>query len=113
MKSPPSPFSIDFLGASTIGQINGLMAKSQQSLLCGPDCQKQKNLDELKQKYENAITNVNTAPQQLTDAKKKYFTALEGTAAYNKDVLADVTATAEQICGVLQKNFNSSVKTTS
>ena len=50
---------------SSQDKITALLEQSAQSLICGPDCQKQKITEELKQKYLNSQTNLQTAPINL------------------------------------------------
>ena len=51
-------------------KINQLLELSSQELICGPDCQQKKISTELKQKYLDAQTNLQTAPINLENTKK-------------------------------------------
>lgn len=51
-------------------KINELLEKSSQAMLCGPTCQKLRVTDELKQKYLDAETNMQTAPLKLNKVRK-------------------------------------------
>ena len=64
-------------------KINDLLNKSAEALLCGPDCQKMKITDELKQKYLDAETNIQTAPIKLEQTKKNYYVYKEGRPFYD------------------------------
>lgn len=61
---------------------NNALSKSIQAMACGPDCQKQRNIQKLKQKYLKARQNVQTAPEQLEQAKNKYILAERGQSGY-------------------------------
>ena len=54
-------------------KINQLLEQSAEALACGPTCQKLKISEELKQKYLDAETNMQTAPIQLEETKKNYY----------------------------------------
>jgi hypothetical protein len=54
-------------------KINELLEQSSQAIMCGPECQKAKVSEDLKQKYLDAETNMQTAPMQLDQSKKNYY----------------------------------------
>ena len=104
----------NIISQSPIGQeyaVNNLIAQSTPAILCGPDCQKQKTDDELKQKYINAQTNVKTAPGQLNVAEKNYITAVEGTPAYNAMMTAKYTKEATTIADATQTALTEDIAT--
>jgi hypothetical protein len=102
----PSPTTIESQAAASTAQINALLAQSQESLLCGPTCQAEKNISGLEQTYVNAQNNLKTAPQQLATAKKNYYLASKGQMEYNKMVLNDATIFADEFVKVMQKKFD-------
>ena len=59
-------------------KINELLEKSAEAMMCGPTCQKLKITEELKQKYLDAQTNIQTAPTKLEQTKKNYYIYSEG-----------------------------------
>lgn len=68
----------------TTNQLNQLLAQSSDALLCGPDCQKMRKTDQLRQQYLDAQANVETAPFHLEDAEKSYYMFTGGTSEYDK-----------------------------
>jgi hypothetical protein len=66
----------------TTDQINKLLAQSSDALLCGPDCQKIRKTGLLRQNYLDAQANMETAPFQLEEAEKNYYTYQQGDAGY-------------------------------
>jgi hypothetical protein len=66
----------------TTDQINSLISQSTDALTCGTNCQKTRKTDSLHQTYLNAQANVQTAPFQLQEAEKNYYTYAEGSAGY-------------------------------
>jgi hypothetical protein len=87
-------------------QINNLLEQSAQAMLCGPDCQKQKVSDELKQKYLNAQTALKTAPINLETTKKNYYVYTEGETTYNGMLETDLKQKAETISNLISDSFN-------
>ena len=87
-------------------QINNLLEQSTQALLCGPDCQKQKVSDELKQKYLNAQTALKTAPINLETTKKNYYVYTDGESSYNNMLEIDLKTKAEKIGSLISDSFN-------
>jgi lipopolysaccharide export LptBFGC system permease protein LptF len=64
--------------------INKTIQMINNNIMCGPECQKQKEIDELKLKYEQAQSNLNTAPSQYKTAKKNFLVASEGRDKYEE-----------------------------
>ncbi len=93
-------------------QINNLLEQSAQAMLCGPDCQKQKVSDELKQKYLNAQTALKTAPINLETTKKNYYVYTEGETTYNSMLETDLKQKAETISKLISDSFNDELSST-
>jgi hypothetical protein len=87
-------------------KINDLLNKSAEALLCGPDCQKMKITDELKQKYLDAETNIQTAPIKLEQTKKNYYVYKEGRPFYDNMLEEELKQKAEKISELLGETFN-------
>ena len=96
----------------TTAQLNKLLQQSSQALSCGPDCQKEQKMSELKQNYINAQTNLESAPVVLSTAEKDYYTYTQGTAGYNKIINSELEKKATILTDVLFKNFNNSIADT-
>lgn len=90
-------------------KINDLLNKSAEALLCGPDCQKMKITDELKQKYLDAETNIQTAPIKLEQTKKNYYVYKEGRPFYDNMLEDELKQKAEKISELLGESFNEEV----
>ena len=91
-------------------KLNALLESATQSLLCGPECQKDKIKGELKQKYLDAQTNVQTAPLKLEETKKNYYVFSEGQAYYSNMQEEELTKKADDIANQLSEIFNNEVK---
>ena len=95
---------------STMNKFNSLLEQSQKAMLCGPDCQKQETAKTLQQKYLDAQTNILTAPNQLNEAAKKYYTFTQGVSGYNTYVEKDLQTKVTEIANALTQNFVNSIK---
>lgn len=91
-------------------KIQQLINQAQSALLCGPECQNLRNIEELKQKYINAQTNVIAAPDLLQQAQKNYFTASQGVAGYNDVIEAELTKKATTIGDTMQSEFDKNIE---
>lgn len=89
----------------TLAQINTYVENSAEELKCGPDCQALEATQTLKQKYEDAKTNVASAPGELQTAEKNYYTYIMGTSGYNDYITSKLTDQANNI----EININSAI----
>lgn len=112
----PSFNKTNLLNQQQINQqkINELLDKSADAIMCGPTCQKLKITEELKQKYLDAETNMQTAPIKLEETKKNYYIYSEGRPYYDNMQEEELKKKADTIAQLLKQNFNeelSSAKT--
>jgi hypothetical protein len=94
----------------TLEKINNLLDNSTANLLCGPDCQHNNYVRELKQKYETALANNMSAPHDLKEAKKNYLIASDGDESYRKMLEKELKQKATEICERLTINFNKEIE---
>jgi hypothetical protein len=80
-----------------INKFNSFIDKANQTLSCGPQCQKEKTAEQLKQSYLNAQQNVVTAPYQEQVAQKNYVVFTEGELAYSQLQTQQLTQKVETI----------------
>jgi len=76
-------------------KINSLLDTIKSQITCDDECQKRKQADALKQKYNDAKKNVTDAPFELTTAEKNYYEFIEGDDGYNQMLLNRYTKTAK------------------
>jgi hypothetical protein len=93
----------------TTEQINKLVAQSSELLTCGPNCQKTKQAEKLKQKYLIAKENIDTAPNQLAIAAKDYYTYTQGTSGYNKYRMKELSGQAKTMVDISTTSFSNGV----
>jgi hypothetical protein len=66
-----------------LNKFNSLINQASNAIMCDSNCQKQKQAEKLKQKFESAQENLATASGQLQVAEKNYVTITQGDDAYS------------------------------
>lgn len=94
----------------TTAKLNALLAQSADALTCGPTCQKIRTSEELEQNYLNSQTNMLTAPIELENARKQYYTFTKGDGAYNTMLEDDLKKKADMIGKEISAKFLEEVK---
>jgi hypothetical protein len=89
----------------TLAQINTYIQNSAEELRCGPDCQALEATQTLKEKYEAAKTNVESAPGELQIAEKNYYAHIMGMTGYNDYITNKLTDQSNMV----KKNIQSVV----
>lgn len=93
----------------TTEKLTALLEQSASDLSCGPACQKLKTTEDLKQKYLNAETNIQTAPVDLENSRKNYYVFTEGEPYYNNMLEEELKTKSELISKTLAIRFNEEV----
>lgn len=94
----------------TTQTLNELIKKSNEQTACGPDCQKQKKIRDLKTKYESAKKNITKGPENLAEARKNYFVYAFGD-KYNNDFNEKLyTKEANDKVKMMEKQHSENVK---
>ena len=91
-------------------QINDILEKYSDQINCGPDCQKDRKIQDLRTAYLDAEENIQTAPLKLEETRKNYYVYTEGTTYYNKLLEEKLKKKADKIEKLITKNFNDEVK---
>lgn len=81
----------------TLAQINTYILNSAEELKCGPDCQALEKTKTLKETYEAAKTNVESAPGELQIAEEIYYKYILGLDGYDKYITNKLTDQANNI----------------
>ena len=89
--------------------INNLLEQASNATLCGPTCQKIRVSQELKQKYLDAETNMQTAPINLKQSRKNYYVFTEGQTEYENMNETELVTKATTISELIEQNFNNEV----
>ena len=91
---------------NNLDKFNSMIDEASDAITCDSNCQKQRTIDDLKQKYLNAQTNLATAPNQLTTAKKNYVIYSQGQTSYDDQVYKQLTKKAKELASFYAENFN-------
>lgn len=97
---------------SQVNQVNQLIQKANEAITCGPACQEQTKIEDLQKKYLNAQANVATAPQQLENAEKEYYTTSKGEAYYSDFLRNKLQGKADILGNTLKSNFQKNIQLT-
>jgi len=89
--------------------INNLLEQASNATLCGPTCQQIRVSQELKQKYLDAETNMQTAPINLEQSRKNYYVFTEGQNEYENMNEKELVTKATTISELIEQNFNNEV----
>jgi hypothetical protein len=90
--------------------LNSLNLLSTNALLCGPDCQKQKTLNNLEENYLKAQNEVVVAPVNLQTAKKNYYVFSQGETGYNNMLEQELKKKADGIATNMTNLFNKQIQ---
>ena len=66
--------------------INAMIALANDKLMCGPECQKDRQTEKLRQIYNNAKQNLIDAPKTFSLAEKNYLIDAKGNDEYKNIV---------------------------
>lgn len=89
-----------------LDKFNSMIDQATQAVTCDSNCQKKKTINELKQKYLNAQTNLASAPSQVVTAKKNYVIYSQGQSIYDDQIDKDLTKKAKELASFYAENFN-------
>jgi hypothetical protein len=98
------------LQSASTNNINTLISQASSSIACGPDCQKQKISDNLKTQLLNAKSNLQSAPDQLKSAFKKYFVFTKGESGYIEQIKTDLEKEATTISEKFYSNLDTKIQ---
>jgi len=73
----------NFDNTENVAKFNKIIAQTSDSILCNPECQRQRQADKLKIEWEKTKINLINAPQQADEAEKKYYTFIGDEYKYN------------------------------
>lgn len=93
---------------NSLDSFNSLMNQASQAMSCDSACQTKKTMDDLKQKYLNAQTNLETAPEQVSSSRKNYMVFTDGQPAYDDYLDKSLESSATQIATTFKTTFQES-----
>jgi len=98
------------MNSSQVKQIQDLIKQEQELLTCGPECQKLKKSEKLKNNYINAQTNLIAAPDILKEAQKKFYINAQGVGGYNEMIEEELRNKIEKIANNMSAEFEENIK---
>ena len=102
---PNNNSNMDINSLVDMEQFNSIIKNANDYVKCGPECQKKTKVGRLKKKYEDLMNKEENYDKQLADAKRDYYRAAFGDAAFNTEVRKDVENAADETVGKIKKEF--------
>uniref|UniRef100_A0A6C0EQ30 Transmembrane protein n=1 Tax=viral metagenome TaxID=1070528 RepID=A0A6C0EQ30_9ZZZZ len=99
----------DQCNISTLNNFNSFIQQATQTIVCGPECQKQKKTEELQKLYLDAQANVQSAPNQLDISRKNFYIFTKGESGYNEYLDSTLSEKGTEIANLFKENFNEQV----
>jgi hypothetical protein len=99
----------DQCNISTLNNFNSFIQQATQTIVCGPECQKDNKTQQLYQKYLASKENLLTAPSQIQSATKNYIVFTEGEASYDEFHKSQLNNQARKITNSYKRNFNQTI----
>jgi hypothetical protein len=90
-------------------KLNSLLVSVTKSITCGPECQRQKKIDELRYNYEVAKDNLVLAEPEYEIARQNYYTYTSGKDGYDEMMETEYTEKAEEIAGIYKETYDKEV----
>ena len=79
------------------GTMNSIYNNLLDMVTCDSECQNQKNIDDLRQKWENAKKTQKNAPQATLETQKNYLIASEGIQGYHNTMFNYHSEVADEL----------------
>jgi len=92
---------------NNLNRFNSLINQASNAIMCDSNCQRKKQAESLKQKFETAQANLATAPGQLQVAERNYVTLTQGAGAYSDLQDQQLTDKAEEIANQINELVDS------
>jgi len=96
-----------------LNNFNDLISQANQEIACGPSCQQNQTETQLRQNYLDAETNLESAPQQLFNAQKSYYTYTQGESGYNDFITNELQEKANTIANTYKNKIDGDIVTIS
>jgi hypothetical protein len=94
-----------------LNNFNDLISQANQEIACGPSCQQNQTETQLRQNYLDAETNLESAPQQLFNAQKSYYTYTQGESGYNDFITNELQEKANTIANTYKNKIDGDIVT--
>jgi|LakMenEpi03Aug12_release.lakeMendotaPanAssembly.Ray.scaffolds.fasta_scaffold341351_1 hypothetical protein len=98
-KSDPKPAGLD------VNKFNSMIAAAAAIVTCDAECEREKKKEELKKKFKDAQSNLQSAPKQLSLASKRYFEFSNGKPKYEEIFAQELTKQSKSLSGEIVQQF--------
>jgi hypothetical protein len=95
---------------NTMDNFNEMIEQARERNACDSKCQFRKKADELKKQYLQSEENVQTAPEKAEEAKREYYTFIDGDSGYKNELKKEYQQKAELITDEYTEIFNKEKK---
>lgn len=92
-----------------ISNFNSFIQAASQQIACGSECQRQKQIEQLKDNYLNAQSNLKLAKPQYDIAKKEYYSYVDGQNGYNQMIEDELNKKADSISENYKNSFDKKI----
>jgi hypothetical protein len=92
-----------------LNSFNSFLDQATKAVSCDANCQREKTINELKAKLENAESNLNLANPLFQVAKRNYYTYLVGEGEYNEMIEQEANKQADKMIESLKINFQDEI----
>ncbi len=99
----PQPAGLD------VNKFNSMIAAAAAIVTCDAECEREKMKEKLKKKFDEAQSNLHTAPQQLSLASKRYFEFSNGKPKYEEIFSQELMKQSTSLSGEIVQQFFSGV----
>jgi membrane-associated HD superfamily phosphohydrolase len=98
--------NLDISSFVDMEQMNKLVNAANEFIRCGPECQKKTKIGSLKKEYEDLQKKDTDYDEKLAKAKKAYYVAAFGDAAFQKEAKKDIAEAAKKSAAKLKKEID-------
>ena len=89
-----------------LNKFNSFLDMAAKTIACGPECQKNKSIEDLKDKYLTAQSNLTLAEPQYQQAKQNYYTYVSGENGYKEMMESEYNTAADLIASEFKENYD-------
>jgi len=93
-----------------MADLNALVDQVNDQLLCDDGCQRQKEINKLKKKYDKEKNRLENAPHDLDNSRKSYFTYAFGEEYYDEFMKNKAKKEITKLCNMLTLDHQHSYK---
>lgn len=88
-----------------LNKFNSFLDKATEAITCNSECQNNKRIQNLRDKYHAARSNLNLAEPQYELAKQKYYTYVAGQSGYNEMIEKELMEKAHLFTDTFKENY--------